>query len=115
MAINTLIIDTVKPIVSVCVPDIHYGPEKEYCTFNTSIYGDSHGDDEPTALLYRIQLHYFLPNGINPRPVLEKLSRALLQADMVWPEVTNASDRDSQHYVLETEWVGGVPDGESDS
>lgn len=110
MNINETIIQAVTPVVPICVPDTHEGEEQEYCTFNCNIRGEHFADDEPTVLVYDVQLHYFLPAGKDPRPVLKRLCRALLDADMTWSEITPAGDEDGQHYVLETEWMGGVSD-----
>lgn len=110
MIINETIIQAVTPIVPICVPDNYEGEEQEYCTFNYNARGELFADDLPGAIVYDVQLHYFLPAGKDPRPKLKRLCRALTDADMTWPEITPAGDEDGQHYVLECEWSGGVPD-----
>lgn len=107
MTINERIREAVLPIVPVCVPDLYDGEAQEYCTFNYTEIPDGHGDNRPHAIRYLVQLHYFLPPGETPLQKKRELCRALLEADMTYPTVENASDELSQHYVIECEAVDG--------
>ena len=107
MSINSTIRAAVTPIVPECVPDRYTGTETEYCTFNYSEIPDAFGDESPHAIRYLVQLHYFLPAGANPYAKKKQLKNALLSAGFTYPSVTNASDADGQHYVLEAEYCDG--------
>ena len=114
MSINETIIQAVTPIVPVCVPDAYRPdagetPAEVYCVFNYTergtVFGDESpdvfGDDEPQAILYLIQLHLYLPLGQTPIRLKRQLRRAMLDAGLAVGDYTNASDLESQHYVLE--------------
>ena len=107
MSLNTIIRAAITPIVPECVPDQYTGTETEYCTFNYSEIPDAFGDESPEAIRYLVQLHYFLPTGTNPYTKKKQLKNALMNAGFTYPSVTNASDSDGQHYVLEVEYCDG--------
>ena len=107
MSLNTVIRAAITPIVTECVPDQYGGTATEYCTFNYSEIPDAFGDESPGAIRYLVQLHYFLPTGTNPYAKKKQLKNALLSAGFTYPSVTNASDADGQHYVLEAEYCDG--------
>lgn len=106
MSINETIIKAVTPIVPVCVPDVYRPdagetPAEVYCVFNYTESPDVFGDDEPQAIHYLIQLHLYLPLGQTPLRLKRQLRRAILDAGLAVGDYTNASDLESQHYVLE--------------
>ena len=107
MSLNTIIRSAIAPIVPECVPDQYTGTATEYCTFNYSEIPDAFGDESPEAIRYLVQLHYFLPAGANPYAKKKQLKNALMNAGFTYPSVTNASDSDGQHYVLEVEYCDG--------
>lgn len=107
MSLNSTIKAAIEPIVPVCGPDQYDGPAIEYCAFNYSEIPDAFGDDSPHAIRYLVQLHYFIPTGANPISRKKLLKNALLNAGFTYPTVTNASDGDGQHYVLECEYADG--------
>ena len=101
MSINETIIQAVTPIVPVCVPDAYRPdagetPAEVYCVFNYTERGTVFGD-----VLYLIQLHLYLPLGQTPIRLKRQLRRAMLDAGLAVGDYTNASDLESQHYVLE--------------
>lgn len=108
MSIEERILQTVKPIVPEVRPDLYTGDSTEYCTYNLDELPEGHGDDRPRAVRCLVQVHYFLPLGRSPMKTRRALARALLGAGFTYPTVTNASDSDSQHWVLECEWVEGL-------
>ena len=100
----------VLPIVQVCAPDFYDGEADTYCTFNMTEIPTAFGDDAPHAVRYLIQLHLFAPGQPKPpstRMLRKQLCRAVLEAGFTYPEVTNAGDKEEQHYVLEFEGVDG--------
>ena len=99
------------PIVPVCEPDFYDGEESIYCTFNMNEIPTAFGDNRPRHSRCLIQLHLFAPGWPKPpstRQIRWELCRAILAAGFTYPEVTNASEKDEQHYVLEFEGFGVV-------
>lgn len=109
MNIDERIRAAVLPIVPICEPDFYDGGEETYCTFNMDELPTSFGDDRPRNLRYLIQLHLFAPGWPKPpstRQTRRQLCEAILAAGFTYPEVTNASEQEAQHYVLEFEGIG---------
>ena len=112
MSINEAIKASIEPLVSICVPDV-YAPEPqepsatEYATFNYTEIGADFGDDTANAVRYLLQLHWFLPSGVNPIDKKKQIKKALLQMGGTYPEVFNASDQDGQHWIFECEYADG--------
>ena len=110
MNIDERIRAAVLPIVPICEPDFYDGGAETYCTFNMTEIPTAFGDDAPRAVRYLIQLHLFAPGWPKPpttRMLRKQLCRAVLEAGFTYPEVTNASEKEAQHYVLEFEGVDG--------
>ena len=61
--------------------------------------------------MYLYQLHYYLPLGRNPEAVLKSLKKAVFLAGFTYPAAIDASDGDSQHWVLEFEGSEAVDYG----
>lgn len=108
VSVNQAIISAVTTVLSVCVPDFYEGGESEYSTFNYDEIPELFGDDTAEAVRYLIQIHYFLPYGINCLSKRKRLKNALADAGFTFPKVYNASDEKGQHYVFECEWAEGV-------
>lgn len=107
MSINSIIKSAVEPIVAACMPDRYDGEEREYCTFNYTELPACFGDDEAEAIRYLVQLHWFLPGGVNPLEKKRLIKRALVSAEFTCPIVTPVVEEVGQHYVFECEWAGG--------
>lgn len=110
MNIDERIRAAVLPVVPICEPGFYDGEATTYCTFNMNEIPTAHGDDAPKLIRYLIQLHFFAPGGRRPpttRETRRALCRAVLAAGFTYPEVTNASEKEWQHYVLEFEGVDG--------
>lgn len=110
MNIDERIRAAVLPVVPICEPDFYDGEAETYCTFNMEEIPTAFGDDAPHAVRYLIQLHLFAPGWPKPpstRQLRKQLCRAVLDAGFTYPEVTNASEKEAQHYVLEFEGVDG--------
>ena len=98
----------VLPVVPVCEPDFYEGDAEIYCTFNVNEMPTSFGDDAPRHMRCFVQLHLFAPGWPKPpstRSLRRELCRAVLAAGFTYPEVTDASEKETQHYVLEFEGV----------
>ena len=102
MEINEKIINAIMPIVPVCVPHMYNGTETEYCTFNYTRFPDEFFDNRPQSIVYSIQIHYYVPLGVNPEIPLEQISKALFSASFDFPQIVDATDEVCQHYVFET-------------
>lgn len=102
MSIDSKIRSAITPIVSVCVPHLYNGTKTEYCTYNFTRYPTDFCDNAPMAIGYSIQLHYFLPSENNPNNKLAQLESALFAAGFDYPQIVDATDNVSQHYVFET-------------
>lgn len=101
MTINERVIAAVKPIVPVCVPDNYTGAEPIYTVFSVDEGGSLFADDIAYAVTASVMLHLFLPLGVNPLQLKRRLQRAIVDADFTYPETTNATDEEYQHYVFE--------------
>ncbi len=91
-----------------CVPDVYTGEAKEYITFNYNSVPEDFGDDAPGHELHLIQVHYFCPLGHNSLARRKSIKQKLFSAGLTWPDETNASDKNGQHYVFECEDAEGV-------
>lgn len=93
-----------------CAPNEYKGNAVEYVVWNAYVIPQAYGERLPAAARYPTQVHYYLPSGVDPRPGRLALQRALFEQGFTWPSITNASDNEGQHYVLECDYVnaGGV-------
>lgn len=112
MTLGEKIISVVTPIVPVCVPDIYEtdaGEEtaQQYCTFNFDELPAGFGDDRAHTVRALVQVHFFAPRRVATLKTRHALRDALAAvAEFSEAEITNASDSEGQHYVLEFEAIG---------
>ena len=92
---------------AVVFPNVYAGDEEEYIVWNYSTIPEVHADGAPRAARYLVQVHYYLPHGKNPSASLVALDEALAAAGFTWPDLTNATDDEGQHYVLGCEYCDG--------
>lgn len=107
MGLNEKLVAAVEPIVSTVRPDM-YVPAvgeniDEWCTYDRDEYPRLMASGAPRRMLSLYQLHYFCDNGVNPQDKLDALRLAVFRAGFTFPTLTNASDSDGQHWVLEFE------------
>lgn len=109
MNVEKALMQAVGPLYP-CAPNIYKGEAIEYVVWNCYTTPDVYAEELPAVARYPVQVHYYLPNGKNPSQGKLALMRALYNAGFTWPRLTNASDEEGQHYVLECEFVnaGGV-------
>ena len=107
MELGEIIRAAIVPIVSICDPAIYTGDAAEYTTYSFTELPDNYGDDAPGAMRYLVQVHWFLPAGINPEGKKRRIKQALFAAGMTYPEVENASELDVQHFIFECEATDG--------
>ena len=115
MSLNAALVAAVEPTVPTVRPDSFRpasGEEPdEYCTYNRAEYPRMHAGGAPRRIVYLYQLHYYLPLGRNPEEVLKSLKKAVFLAGFTFPAAIDASDGDSQHWVLELEGSEAVDYG----
>lgn len=88
-------------------PNTYTGQLLEYLTWNYTEIPEVYAEKIPRACRYLIQVHYFLPHKKDPNPMKHLLRFALFNAKCTWPSITNASDKEGQHYVFECEYADG--------
>ena len=82
-----------------------------YYTFNYVTLGDDFADDAPGHERYLVQVHFVCPMTFNRLERIHATKRALFDAGFTWPEMTDASDENIQHAVLECEYAVLAPAG----
>ena len=79
-----------------------------YYTFTCTSFGDDFGDDAPGHERWLVSVHFFAPLGENWNGRVRATKEALFAAGFTWPEFTDATDQDGQHFVFECEAAEGV-------
>ena len=98
----------IGPLFSGAVfPQMYTGPLLRYVVWNYNQIGQVYAEGVPHAARYLVQVHFYLPHKEDPRADILSLSRALSAAGFTGPDVTDASDSDGQHWVLECEYADG--------
>lgn len=113
MSIGSRIMNAITPIISEAAPQVYTEKALEYATYNFNRWPELFAEGEPDAIKSYVQVHYYMPHGKDPEETLRQLTAALFAAGFTWPSVTDASDRDGQHYVLECQDVEGRERGEA--
>lgn len=88
-------------------PHMYTGPLVRYVVWNYNVVGEVWAEGVPHAARYLVQVHFYLPHRENPHEALLSLSRALFDAGLTWPSLTDAADAEGQHWVLECEYTDG--------
>lgn len=91
-------------------PHTYEGCALEYVTWNAYTIPQVYAERLPAAARYSTQVHYFLPHGVDPTEKKLAIQQALFDGGFTWPSITDASDREGQHYVFECSYInaGGV-------
>ena len=98
-------LETVYP--GAAFPNVYIGPLPEYVVWNYDEIPAVFADSAPHASRYLVQVHYYLPHKKSPTAGIQALREALFPAGFTWPSVTDASDGDGQHWVLECQFADG--------
>lgn len=88
-------------------PQLYTGGLLKYIVWDYNQIPQVFAERAPHAARYLVQVHFYLPHKENPQAVILALSRALFEKDFTWPTVTDATDSDGQHWVLECEYADG--------
>ena len=106
--IGERIVTALTPIYGEDVfPDVYVGLAKEYVVYNYTIIPAVYAERAPRAARYLVQVHLYSPREKDPAAAILSLSRALFDAGFTWPGVTDASDAEGQHHVLQCEGCDG--------
>lgn len=97
--------ETVMP--GAVYPMVYTGEALRYIVWNYSTIPAVYAEGAPHAARYLVQAHLYLPFKEAPHEAITSLSRALFDRGFTWPGVTDASDADGQHWVLECEYADG--------
>lgn len=87
---------------------VYSGKKPMYYVFSYFTNGLLYADDNPLIEHYFIQVHLFAPLCENITQRIKQTKKALNDAGFTWPELTNASDKESRHIVFECEATEGV-------
>ena len=108
MKLDQILLEALNPLLPGCaVPDRYRGEALQYIVWNYEVIGAVYAEGKPHAARYLLQVHYFLPHGDNPNVMKLRIAQALTDAGCTWPNVTNATDEDGQHWVFECEYTDG--------
>lgn len=107
MSIYSLMQSILEPIVPVVVPDSYEGEESEYIEYSMTDIPVFFGDNEPEFIRHLITIKWYAPNGGNPNQKKKQICRAIRDAGMVYPKITDLSDDVGRCFAFETEAVDG--------
>ena len=88
-------------------PQVYTGSLLEYAVWDYNQIPTLWAERAPGAARYLVQVHFYTPHKKNPQASILALSRALFDAGLTWPTVTDAADAEGQHWVLECEYCDG--------
>ena len=88
-------------------PNVYDGEALSYLVYNYYVIPEVYAERVSNAARYKVQLHLYLPHKTNPNPTKLEIINACIAAGFTFPGMTNASDREGQHYVFEFEFVNG--------
>ena len=80
--------------------------------FNHNTFGDDYGNNVPQHERALIQVHLFCPHEFNSVSSRKSIKMALLGAGFTYPNMTDASDKEGQHWVFECQSAEGVDYGD---
>ena len=79
----------------------------KYIVWNYSVIPAVFADSAPHAARYLVQIHLYWPHRENPTDTLRQIDWAVFNAGFTWPSMTDASDSEGQHWVLECQYADG--------
>lgn len=88
-------------------PNVYTGTELTYLVYNYYVIPEVFANSVSHASRYTIQLHLYLPHKANPNEIKLSIINACIDNGFTYPSMTNASDKDGQHYVFEFEYCNG--------
>ena len=113
MSIESRIITALASLGYKIYPANYDGADETYFVFNHNTLPDDFGNNQPQHERALIQVHFFCPHDFNSVKARKDAKLALLQAGFTYPYMTDAGDKDGQHWVFECQIAEAVEmDGE---
>ncbi len=104
--VDNALMDALSTVLSGKVyPNVYTGSATEYIVTNYTTIPTVYAERVPAAARYLVQVHYYLPTGVNPNAKKLAIQTALFSAGFTYPSITPAHDREGQHWVFECEYV----------
>lgn len=88
-------------------PNVYTGEELRYLVYNYYVIPQVYAEAAAHAARYSVQLHLYLPHKENPNTLKIAIISACVVGGFTFPSMTNASDKEGQHYVFEFEYANG--------
>ena len=88
--------------------DVYKGEANTYLVYNYTEIPADFGDDDAQHYIDLVQVHLYAPHNVNTVATRREISSRLVAAAFIRPSIVNASDKDGQHYVFESEDAEGV-------
>lgn len=107
MNIDVALSSAIEPLVPEFAPDIYEGNATTFCTYNYSALPALHADSRPNAIVYLVQVHLYVPTGLDCYRLLINLKNSLYNFGCTYPSVELVSDKAGQHHVLECRYMDG--------
>lgn len=105
MTLNQRIIGALQGLRLQVVPQVDTKHRDKCITFNYEEIPFQFTDNRPNWYKALIQVHLIYPVGENSIPARRGVLSALTKAGFPWPEIVDASDEDTQHFIYETEAI----------
>ena len=105
MTVNAMLLSALTPIMSIVRPDVYTGEETRYIVFNYDLVPTNFADNTTPLWKALVQVHLILPIGENSVALRARIATELKTAGFTMPEIIDATDKDSQHFVFETETI----------
>lgn len=87
------------------VPQVDTKHREKCITFNYDEIPFQFAGNRPSWYKALIQVHLLYPVGENSIVIRRSVLSALTKAGFSWPELIDASDEDTQHFIFETEAI----------
>lgn len=88
-------------------PNVYTGEDLRYLVYNYYVIPQVYAEAKAHAARYSVQLHLYLPHKENPNTLKLAIISACVVGGFTFPSMTNASDKEGQHYVFEFEYANG--------
>lgn len=105
MTVNQRLIQALCPLRLPVEPEVDTRYQSRCITFNYDLLPVQFADNRPILHKALIQVHLFLPLTENSVRIRWEVAQALADGGFGWPEITDASDSEGQHFVFETETI----------
>lgn len=108
MTVDEKIINTLSDVAKIRA-DFYRETDEMYLTFNYDTIPVRFGDNRPACEKYLIQVHLVCPiAGYDAVETCKEIKKRLLKSGFTYPDMTNAADEYSQHYIFECEYVEDI-------